>query len=41
MGVHVEDNKLVILIQQKSSHFNFSKYVDNNLKNEKFYHKTQ
>ena len=34
MGVHIEDNKLVIITEPKTIHFNLSKNFDNSFKYE-------
>ena len=34
MRLHIEDNKLVLITQPKTIHFDLSKDVDNNLKYE-------
>ena len=34
MGVHIEDNKFVIITENKTFHFDLPRGVDNNLKHE-------
>ena len=37
MGVHIEDNKLVVITEPKSFHFDLSKDVDINVRHEIYF----